>query len=132
MAKIECRTYPQMATVRVTKDAQGEIIVAGGKGAKQDFQALMGFAIILGAYFGVSWVLTDMGLVPYEMQIGLTGKMASPRVYIAAGISGAVHHTCAIERAGTVIAINHDINARIFDYADFGVVGKIKEVLEKL
>ena len=64
----------------------------------------------------------DIGKAPYEMQVGLTGKTVSPRIYIAVGISGAVHHTCAIEGADTVIAINPDKNARIFDYADYGLL----------
>ena len=60
--------------------------------------------------------------MPLEAQVGLTGKSVSPLIYIAAGISGAVHHTCAIENAGTVIAINPDKNARIFEYADYGII----------
>lgn len=70
-----------------------------------------------------------MGIAPYEIQIGLTGKSINPKVYIACGISGAVHHTCAIEQAGTIIAINIDKDARIFDYADYGIVNDVRECL---
>lgn len=71
---------------------------------------------------GASRGLVDTGKMPYDLQVGLTGKIVSPKLYIAVGISGAVHHTCAIEGAETVIAINSDKNARIFEYADYGVV----------
>jgi electron transfer flavoprotein alpha subunit len=129
MAKIECRTYPQMATVRIVTESENEIIVAGGKGVKESFDLIRDFAHKIGAGLGASRGLVDMGIVPYEMQIGLTGKSINPKIYIACGISGAVHHTCAIEQAGTIIAVNTDKNARIFDYADYGVVGDIRECL---
>ena len=73
-----------------------------------------------------------MGIASYEMQIGLTGKSVNPKIYIACGISGTVQHTCAIEQAGTVIAINTDRHARIFEYADYGVIGDIREVLRNI
>jgi electron transfer flavoprotein alpha subunit len=87
------------------------------------------FAEQIGAGLGASRSLVDAGLVPYEIQIGLTGKNINPKVYIACGISGAVHHTCAIEQAGTIIAINKDRSARIFDYADYGIVGDASDIL---
>ena len=63
-----------------------------------------------------------MGKAPYGQQIGLTGKTVSPKIYIAIGISGAVHHTCGTENADTIIAINPDNDARIFEYADYCIV----------
>ena len=72
--------------------------------------------------------MADSGILPYEKQVGLTGRTVSPKVYVAFGISGAVQHTCAIAGAGTVIAVNTDKNARIFDYADFGVVADISRL----
>ena len=66
--------------------------------------------------------MVDDGVLPYAMQVGLTGKTVAPPVYIAVGISGAVHHIVGMQRAGTVIAINPDRKAPIFDYADFGIV----------
>ncbi len=120
-AKIKCVTYPQMATVR-TKTQSSDIIVSGGKGAGTSIDKLKDLANKLGAELGASRGLVDMDKMPYENQIGLTGKTVSPKVYIAVGISGAIHHTCAIEGAKYVIAINSDKDARIFEYADYGVV----------
>jgi len=120
-AKIKCTTKPQMATVR-TKSESSDIIVSGGKGVADKFDKLNILAEKLGAEIGASRGLVDMNKAPYEMQIGLTGKAVSPKIYIAIGISGAVHHTCAIEGSGTVIAINPNKDARIFEYADYGII----------
>ena len=120
-AKIKCVTYPQMATVR-TKSHSSDIIVSGGKGVGSSIDKLNDLANKLGAELGASRGLVDMDKMPYENQIGLTGKTVSPKVYIAVGISGAIHHTCAIEGAKYVIAINPDKDARIFEYADYGIV----------
>ena len=76
----------------------------------------------LGAEIGASRGLVDANGASYDKQIGLTGKTVSPKVYIAIGISGAIHHTVGIEGVGTIIAINPDRNARIFEYADYGIV----------
>lgn len=123
IAKIKCDSLPQMATVRCSSD-NSEIIVSGGKGVADCLDRLRDFAESLGAEFGASRGLVDMGLMDYSAQVGLTGKNVSPKIYIAVGISGAVHHTCAIENAQTVIAINPDRRARIFDYADYGIVAE--------
>lgn len=120
-AKIKCLTKPQMATVR-TKSKSSDIIVAGGKGVADNIEQLITFAKKIGGELAASRGLVDMGKAPYEMQIGLTGKTVSPKIYIAVGISGAVHHTCAIEGAETIIAINTDKDARIFEYADYGIL----------
>lgn len=119
-AKIKCLTTPQMATVR-TKSESSDIIVSGGKGIIEHIDQVKAFAESLNADFGASRGLVDSGKAEYECQVGLTGKTVSPKIYIAIGISGAVHHTCAIEGADTVIAINPDKDARIFEYADFGI-----------
>ncbi len=123
IAKIKCLTRPQMATVRC-KSESADIIVSGGKGVISSYDRLAVFARELGAELGASRGLVDSGIAPYEAQIGLTGRSVSPKIYIAVGISGAVHHTCAIEGAETVIAINPDKNARIFEYADYGIVSE--------
>lgn len=122
-AKIKCVTKPQMATVR-TKSQSSDIIVSGGKGIAEATEKLYALAEKLGAEIGASRGLVDMNKAPYDKQIGLTGKTVSPKIYIAIGISGAIHHTCAIEGSTTVIAINPDKNARIFEYADFGITEK--------
>lgn len=119
-AKIKCVTKPQMATVR-TKSDSFDIIVSGGKGVADGIDKLRELADKLGAETGASRGLVDMNKMPYDKQIGLTGKTVSPKIYIAIGISGAIHHTCAIEGSTTVIAINPDKDARIFDYADYGI-----------
>lgn len=123
-AKIKCVTKPQMATVR-TKSESSDIIVSGGKGVAESLDKLRALAEKLGAELGASRGLVDMNGAEYEKQIGLTGKTVSPKIYIAVGISGAIHHTCAIEGAQTVIAINPDKDARIFEYADYGIVEKL-------
>ena len=120
-AKIKCVTKPQMATVR-TKTESSDIVVSGGKGVADKIEKLYELAEKFGAETGASRGLVDMSKVPYDKQIGLTGKTVNPKIYIAVGISGAVHHTCAIEGAQTVIAINPDKDARIFEYADYGII----------
>lgn len=120
-AKIKCETRPQMATVR-TKAESCDIIVSGGKGIIENIDKVKELAEKLNADFGASRGLVDAGKADYECQIGLTGKTVSPKIYIAIGISGAIHHTCAIEGAKTVIAINPDKDARIFEYADYGIL----------
>jgi len=120
-AKIKCLTKPQMATVR-TKSESSDIIVSGGKGIGENVERLEELAIMLNAEVGASRGLVDMNKMPYDKQVGLTGKTVSPQIYIAIGISGAIHHTCAIEGSGTIIAINPDRNARIFEYADYGIL----------
>ncbi len=120
-AKIKCLTMPQMATVR-TKTVSSDIIVSGGKGVKNKMDAIEKLAKTLGAEICASRGLVDANGASYDKQIGLTGKTVSPKVYIAIGISGAIHHTVGIEGAGTIIAINPDKNARIFDYSDYGII----------
>ena len=127
-AKIKCTTTPKMATVRVESES-ASLMLALGRGALGSLDAAHEFANKIGAELAASRGLVDMGKAPYEEQVGLTGKNVSPKIYIAAGISGAVHHTCAIEGAGVIIAINPDRDARIFDYADYGVLANIEDVM---
>lgn len=121
IAKIKCLTRPQMATVRTVSE-NSDIIIAGGKGVVDNIDNLKTFAAKYNAEICASRGLVDMNKMPYQSQVGLTGKVVSPKIYIAVGISGAVHHTCAIENADTIIAINPDKNARIFEYADYGIL----------
>ena len=119
------------ATVRSTKGAGEEIIFSVGRGATDYIEEIRALAKRYGATLSCSRVLTDNGVMPYSDQVGITGKTVSPRVYVAFGISGAVQHTAAIAGATTVIAVNTDKNARIFDYSDYGIVADIKELLRE-
>lgn len=121
IAKIVSRTRPAMATVR-TAGQSGQIIVAAGWGVKDQLDKVKALADSLGAELAASRKAVDNGILPYSMQVGLTGKTVSPPVYIAMGISGAVHHIAGMERSGTVIAINPDKDAPIFEYADYGIL----------
>ena len=121
IAKIRCDTTPQMATVR-TDENSNNIIVSVGKGVADNMDKAREFAQNIGAELASSRAMVDAGIMPYSAQVGLTGKNVCPNIYIAIGISGAVHHTVGIENAGVVIAINPDKNARIFDYADYGIL----------
>ena len=120
IAKIVSLTRPAMATVR-TAGRSGDIMVAAGWGVKDNVDAVRSFADSLQAELVASRKMVDSGLLPYSMQVGLTGKTVSPPVYIAVGVSGAVHHIAGMQRSGTVIAINPDRDAPIFQYADYGI-----------
>ena len=102
--------------------ADGGLPLHAGWGVKDCLPAVQAFAENLQAELVASRKMVDNGLLPYPMQVGLTGKTVSPPVYIAIGVSGAVHHIAGMERAGTVIAINPDRDAPIFEYADYGIL----------
>lgn len=129
IAKIISRTVPAMATVRTTTGA-ADIVVAAGFGAKDSLDAVKAFANSLSAELAATRKMVDNDFLPYTMQVGLTGKTVSPPVYIALGISGAVHHIAGLQKAGTVIAVNTDKDAPIFEYADYGIIGDIADVLK--
>lgn len=128
IAKIKSLTKPAMATVRTNKDAS-DIVVAAGYGAKDCLDIIKAFADRYGAQLGTSRKAVDNDILPYELQVGLTGKTVSPSVYIAIGISGAVHHIVGMDKSGTVIAINPDKEAPIFDYADYGIIENFQNIL---
>lgn len=127
IAKIESLTVPAMATVRTTQNGNN-IVVAAGFGAKDNLDKIKAFAESIGADMATTRKAVDNNILPYDMQVGLTGKTVSPPVYILVGVSGAVHHIVGMERAGTVIAINIDKEAPIFEYADYGIIGDINEL----
>ena len=131
IAKIECSTSPQMATVRCDKVIE-ELIVSGGRGVSEHMDEFNALVEALGGAKAASRALVDMNCAPYSHQIGLTGKNASAKVYVAVGISGAVQHTCALDAVGTVIAINPDKDARIFEYADYGIVANIQDIIKNI
>jgi len=121
MAQVRCRTRPIMATVRIPNSGGG-LVIGCGRGAATCFDKVKCFAEQYGAELCASRGLVDMRIASYEVQVGLTGKHISPDVYLAVGISGSVQHLCAVETARTIIAVNPDRDARIFDYADYGIV----------
>jgi electron transfer flavoprotein beta subunit len=122
IAKIKSLTSPTLATVRTQKGSTSEITVALGYGVRNSLEKAKAFAKDLGASVAATRKMTDNGITPYDLQVGLTGKTVAPPVYIAIGVSGAVHHIVGMERSGTVIAINPDKDAPIFDYADYGIL----------
>ncbi len=121
IAKIESTSFPQLATVRCSQKSD-DIVVSVGRGAADFIDDVKKFAEKTGASMAASRAIVDKGLAPYSHQVGLTGKTIAPKIYIAVGISGAVQHTCAIEGADFVIAINPDKEAPVFDYADYGII----------
>lgn len=129
IAKIISRTRPAMASVRSAKESGG-IVLGLGFGARESMEELKQYADAIGAELAASRKAVDNQLMPYRTQVGLTGKTVCPPIYVAVGISGAVHHIVGMQRAGCVIAINPDPDAPIFEYADFGIVCDVKTFLE--
>lgn len=128
VAKIESLTCPAMATVR-TVQSSDDVFIAVGYGAKDYLSEINRLARKHNATVAATRKMVDNDLLPYDAQVGLTGKTVSPRVYIALGVSGAVHHIVGMQRAGTVIAVNKDKDAPIFDYADYGIVADVDTLL---
>ncbi|MDE7158655.1 MAG: FAD-binding protein, partial [Clostridiales bacterium] len=127
VADIECTRSPVMATLRTGKKTGG-LVADVGFGALGCLDKIRKWCETQNGMLMASRAAVDHGKLPYAIQIGLTGRAVAPDTLVVFGVSGAVQHTCAVEGAGTIIAVNPDKNARIFDYADYGFVARAEEI----
>ncbi len=123
-------TEPRKASGRPDL-TEAAIVVSGGRGTGGDFSEVEGFADSIGAAVGASRAAVDSGWMPHAFQVGQTGKTVSPQLYVANGISGAIQHRAGMQTSKTIVAVNKDEEAPIFELVDFGVVGDLHNVLTR-
>jgi electron transfer flavoprotein alpha subunit len=139
---VELSPFSTKATMVQRGEARGEdidieganILVAGGRGLgkPEGFELCEALAAALGGAVAATRAVVDAGWYPYSTQIGQTGKTVSPKLYLAAGISGAIQHKVGFQSSENIVAINKDSNAPIFEYSDLGIVGDLNKILPKL